>query len=272
MEELKEQLLIKEKLINTLRESLKLKDEQINTVKESILLKDEQIKTLESSLDIKDQKISTIEKSIEIKQQQMDIIEDSLIDKKVLQEKEKNIKELEKNIDLLNDELSKSDDEFEKLEAEIENIRKFTSKSIDDKILDFSYIDIKRDTIINKMKDILSNSVHNVMIITPSIIDLQELHLYEVRSSVSLKISTLINPGIDEHAQLLDEFDSLDNLSIRLYEGQDRFVIMRDGEELLFAVIGNKDNNFLVFHTRDSKHITLFNALVMETWLRSKKI
>ncbi|MBY9005877.1 MAG: hypothetical protein KGD63_03880 [Candidatus Lokiarchaeota archaeon] len=272
MEELKEQLLIKEKVILTLQDSLKLKDEQINTVKESLRLKDEQMRNLESSIDIKDQKVEIMQKSIEIKEKQMVAIENSLIDKSILQEKEKKIKELEKQLELLNDELSKSDDEFEKLETEIENIKNSSLESIDKKIMDFTYIDIARDDILNKMKDILGSSNHNVMIVAPSILDLQYLHLYDVRSSVSLKISTLINPGIDEHTQLLEEFESLDNISIRLYEGQDRFIILKDGEELLFAVIGEKTNNFLAFHTQDANHISLFNALVMETWLRSKKI
>ncbi len=270
MEELKKQLTIKEKLISTLQDSLKLKDEQIITVKESIRLKDEQIYTLESSLDIKDQKIDALQKTIEIKQQQIEVAQESIIDKNVLLEKDNKIQQLEKKINLLNDELSKVDDEFDKLDSEIEKMK--NSTSIDMKILDFSDIDIKKKDIISKMKDILASSAHNVMIIAPSIMDLQDLHLYEVRSSVSLKISCLINPGIEEHAQLLEEFESLDNLSIRLYEGQDRFVILKDGEELLFAVIGNKGKNYLVFHTRDSKHINLFQALVMETWLRSKKI
>ncbi len=272
MEELKKQLLIKEKLINTLQESLKIKDEQINTVKESLRLKDEQINNLESSLNLKDQKIDTMQKSLEIKEQQMTVIENSLIDKSILQEKEKKIKELEKNIDLLNEELNKSDDEFEKLEAEIEKIKNSSLKSLENKIIDFTYVNISSEDILSKMKEILTDSVHNVMIVTPTILDLQELQLYEIRSSVSLKISTLINPGIDEHAQLLEEFESLDNISIRLYEGQDRFLVLKDGEELLFGVQGDKINNFLVFHTKDAKHISLFNALVMETWLRSKKI
>jgi hypothetical protein len=87
-----------------------------------------------------------------------------------------------------------------------------------------------------------------------------------------MKISSLIDPSLQEDAELLEEFESLDNISIRLYEQKDRFVIDRDGEELLFAIIGENENNNLVIHTRDSKHQRLLRSLVMEGWLRSRKI
>ncbi|GAI87288.1 unnamed protein product, partial [marine sediment metagenome] len=58
----------------------------------------------------------------------------------------------------------------------------------------------------------------------------------------------------------------------RLYDQKDRFVIDRDGEELLFAIIGKNETNNLVIHTRDSKHQRLLRSLVMEGWLRSRKL
>ena len=122
------------------------------------------------------------------------------------------------------------------------------------------------------MRQILETAVHKVTIAVPNIEDLQDLYLYEVRSSVNLQVSCFIDPGIELHSDLLEEFESLDNISLRTNESEDRYLILKDGEELFFAVVGNKEDNHLVFHTRDSKHIQLFNALVMESWLRSRKI
>ena len=87
-----------------------------------------------------------------------------------------------------------------------------------------------------------------------------------------MQISCLIDPGIEVHSELLEEFESLDNISLRSYEGQDRYVIIQDGEEMLIAVVGNNDDNHMVFHSMDSKHINIMNSMIMETWLRSRKI
>ena len=122
------------------------------------------------------------------------------------------------------------------------------------------------------MGKILENGKHNVMITVHNIIDLQELHLYEVRSSVHLKISCSIDPSDEEQSSLLEEFLSLDNISIRNYTAEDRYSINCDGDVLLFAVKGNKPDNFLVIQTSDSNHIKLFNSFIMESWLRGRKI
>jgi hypothetical protein len=271
MEELKNQLKTKEKLVNTLKDSINLKDEQISTLKDSLDLKNEQLKTLESSLELKNEKVATLEKSIEVKEQQIDEIKKSTVDQEVVEEKDKVIEELEEKVKFLNEELEKSDEDFERLEAEIEKIKESTTAS-DAGIIDYTNAEISKEKIIEKMREVTGKALHNVMIAVPSIIDLQDLYLYEIRSSVIMKISCLINPGIEEHSELLEELESLDNISIRLYEGQDRYVVLRDGEELFFAVIGTDDQNYLTFHTRDPNHIKLFQSAVMETWLRSKKI
>ena len=86
-----------------------------------------------------------------------------------------------------------------------------------------------------------------------------------------MNIACGINPGINEHAELLDEFESLDNISLRNYERKDRYVLTRDDEELLLAVIGKSEDNNLVIHTKDPKHIRTLNALAMEGWIGSRK-
>ena len=179
---------------------------------------------------------------------------------------------LQKELEILNGELSNADKDLEQLELENEKLREASSKFLDSKIIDYTEMEITKTEILEKMREILQNAIHNVMIAVPSIVDLQELYLYEVRSSVSMKISCSINPGIVEHADLTEEFESLDNITLRNYSGEDRFTINRDSEELLFAVVGNNENNHLVIHTRDSSHITLYNSLVMDSWLRARKL
>ncbi|MHA1274771.1 MAG: hypothetical protein ACTSQP_16685 [Promethearchaeota archaeon] len=270
--ELKKQLETKDNLINTLQDAIKLKDDQINTIKESMSLKDEQIKTLEESLKIKEQKIQTLQKSLELKEEQL---KSSMANKEAegsTAEKDKIIEDLKKEVEILNEELAKADEDIESLEKEIEELRKSKIASAGDGIVDFTHANIPKEKIIERMREILQKALHNVMITAPTIEDLQDLYLYEARSSVNMKISCAINPGIDLHAELLEEFESLDNISLRAYEGEDRYLIVRDGEELLLAIKGSGENNHLVFTTKDPAHIKFLNAIAMESWLRGRKI
>lgn len=267
-----EQLRTKDDLINNLKNTLKLLEDQIKTLKDSYTLKDEQVKTLDSSLKIKDEKIQTLEKSAELKEKEISVLLDTRVDKNSLKDKENEISGLKGKLEILKGELTKADEDLETLENENEKLRNQLAVASGSKIIDWTSIDIPKSKILTKMKEILMNALHNVTIAVPNIKDLQALTLYEVRSSVNMKISCYIDPGLEEDAELLEEFESLDNISIRMYEGEDRYILDRDGEELLFAVIGNADQNHLVVHTKDSKHLKFFKSVVMEGWLRSRKI
>jgi hypothetical protein len=140
------------------------------------------------------------------------------------------------------------------------------------KIIDFTNIKITKSIILEKMREILEKAIANVTIVVPSIEDLQELYLYELRSSVSMKIACRINPEIEEHSELLDEFESLENIGLRNYGRVDRYVLTRDGEELFLAIIGSGDDNNLVIHTKDPKHIKLLNSISTEGWIQSRKV
>lgn len=265
MEELKDQ-------IKMLKDSIELKDDQINTIKDSVKLKDQQIQTLESSLNLKEEKIQTLQKTIELKEQQIEEGAGNSANPEQLEAKVEEINELKQQIDILNEELTKADEDLEKLELENEKLRESAQSGADTNIIDFTTIQISREEILEKMRDILSRALSKVTIVVPTITDLMELQLYDVRSSVNLKISCMINPGIEEHSALLEEFEVLDNISLRAYEEKDRYVIIRDGEELMMGIIGNKDTNHLTFQTKDAAHIKLLNSLVLEAWLRSRKI
>jgi hypothetical protein len=262
---LKKQLQSKDSLI-------KLKDEQVKTLENSIELKDEQIKTFEKTLQTKDEEAKTLEKTISLKNTQIEELSSSKVDLTEIKEKEVIITQLQQEIEILNEELSKADEDLETLELENEKLKKAQTSSSEDRIIDFTNIQITKSEILKKMREILDKAIANVTIIVPSIVDLQELYLYELRSSVSIKIACSISPEIQEHSELLEEFESLDNIALRNYERADRYILTRDGEELLLAVIGNSKDNNLVIHTRDRKHIKLFNSISTEGWIQSRKI
>jgi len=267
-----EQLKTKDDLISNLQSAMNLKEDQIKTLKDSMSLKSEQVETLDSSLKIKDEKIRTLEKSVELKVKEISVLFDTRVEKTHLEEKDKEIESLKEKLEILKGELTKADEDLETLVNENEKLRNQLAAASGSKIIDWTNIDIPKNKILAKMKDILMNALHNVTIAVPNIKELQSLTLYEVRSTVNMKISCYIDPALEEDAELLEEFESLDNISIRMYEAEDRYILDRDGEELLFAVIGNGDENHLVIHTKDSKHVKFFKSIVMEGWLRSRKI
>jgi chromosome segregation ATPase len=259
------------KLVDSKENLIRLKDEQVQTLENSLKWKDEQVKTLESSLKIKDEKAKTLEKTIELKEDEIRKLMAASVNRNTLNEKDEKISELKKELEILNDELAKADEDLESLELENEKLRKKDSSSTDN-IIEFTNVKINKTEILEKMREMLPNAMSNVTIVVPGIEDLQNLYLYEVRSSVAMNIACSINPSIDEHSELLQEFESLDNISIKNYEQKDRYGIVRDAEELLIAVIGTSELNHLVFHTKDPKHIRLLNSLITESWIRSRKI
>ena len=263
--ELKKQIKIKDNLLS-------LKDEQVKTLESSLNLKDEQIKTLENSIKIKDDKTKTLEKTIELKEEEIRKLNSSSINKNVLKECKEKIQKLEKEFDILNGELAKADEELVSLELENEKLRNAKAESIDVKIVDFTNANISKSEILEKMREILLNANASLLIVTPKIEDLRELYLYEVKASVSVRVACSINPGIEEHSELLEEYESLDNITLKSYNLVDKYALLRDGEELLYGVVGKAENNILVIHTKDPNHIKHLNALPLEVWVRSRKV
>ncbi|NVM16929.1 MAG: hypothetical protein HWN80_04385 [Candidatus Lokiarchaeota archaeon] len=262
----------KEELINNLTISLNLKDDQIKTMIDSMNLKEQQIDTLSKSLEIKNQKIKALETSFGLKEEELKDLSSSTVKKSLLEEKDEEIEDCQKKLTILTGELEKADEDLEALEAENEKLRSNLASESDVKIIDSTFREIPKSDILKKIREILGSAVHNVTISVLDINDLQDLHLYEVRSSVNMKIMCKIDPSLEEDAELLEELESLDNITIRLYEDRDRFLIDRDGEELLFSIVGEEENNNLVLYTKDVKHQRLLRSLVMEGWLRARKL
>jgi chromosome segregation ATPase len=262
----------KEDLINNLTTSLNLKDDQIKTMIDSMNLKEQQIDTLNKSLEIKNQKIKALETSYSFKEEELKELTSSTVKKNLLEEKDEEIEDCQKKVTLLTGELEKADEDLEALEVENEKLRNNLASEPEAKIIDSTFREIPKTDILKKIREILGNAVHNVTIAVLDINDLQDLHLYEVRSSVNMKIMCNIDPSREDDAELLEELESLDNITIRLYEDRDRFLIDRDGEELLFSIVGEGENNNLVLYTNDVKHQRLLRSLVMEGWLRARKL
>ncbi|MHA1723499.1 MAG: hypothetical protein ACTSYC_01345 [Promethearchaeota archaeon] len=274
MEDLNNQIELKDKMIKTLQDSIKLKEDQITTLIDSLSLKDKQLESLQDSLKAKDEKIKALEETLEIKENEIKKQSSaSIIDETVLNEKNELIEELNKKIEILNQELENSDEEIEKLKLENQMLKeKKESAPSPTQIIDYTHHELSRDDILSYMKKILDQALHKVILTTPTINDLEELYLYEIKSSVSMSISCFVDQSNPEDMELIEEFEHLDNINIRHFEEKDRYMILKDGEELLLGIIGEENSNILIFHTLDPKHVKTLNSLAIDSWVRSKKI
>ncbi|MHA1805699.1 MAG: hypothetical protein ACTSU4_14380 [Promethearchaeota archaeon] len=275
MEDLKIQIELKDKMIKTLQDSIKLKEDQIATLMDSLSLKDKQLESLQASLEKKDEKIKALEETLEIKKEELKKLSSAtIIDDAVLNEKDELIEELNNKIEILNQELEKSDEEIEKLKLANQLLKenKKESASSTSQIINYTHYELSRDDILSYMKKILDQALHKVIITTPTITDLQELYLYEIKSSVSMSISCFIDQSNPDDMELLEEFEHFDNINIRHFEEKDRYMMLKDGEELLLGIIGENNSNILIFHTLDPKHVKTLNSLAIDSWVRSKKI
>jgi len=135
---------------------------------------------------------------------------------------------------------------------------------------DFNRLGFSKAELLKYMRLMLERAQNNVVIIVPKITDLRDLEVYNVRANVNRRIACLVEVENEDHLEILEELKVFAN--VRSYEGEDRYVFLRDGEELLFAALGVNNDITLSFHTNDAAHIKLFNSLAMDAWLRSREI
>ena len=119
----------------------------------------------------------------------------------------------------------------------------------------------------------LKKARHNVNITTPKISDLADLEVYDIKSTVNVNASCSVDQTIDEEQELLQEFEAFDNITLRHFGEQNRWICLLDGVELFIAAVDtNDEDNNLVLYCNKSSQVKLFNSLAMESWSIAKKI
>ena len=168
---------------------------------------------------------------------------------------------MEEELELLAQDLDAADEEVEKLNQKLHNF--------EEKAKEGFYLSKK--SVLNEIKSILMKGLHSVIITTPTIENLRDLDLYDIKPSVNIKVATWLDPQNPEHQEILNEL-TFDNIMIKIDDFKDRYCILKDGAELFFGVVGNNEDEILTLRTKDSKHIKLLSSLVMESWLRARKL
>ncbi|MHA1648004.1 MAG: hypothetical protein ACTSVL_10560 [Promethearchaeota archaeon] len=171
------------------------------------------------------------------------------------------IKSLEEELNLLTEDLDAADEEVESLNQKLHNFEQ--------KALEGFYL--PKASVLKVIKSILMQGLHTIILTTPNIEDIKDLELFEVKPSVNIKVATWIDPSNPDHQEILREL-TFDNIMIRIDDFKDRYCILKDGAELFLGIEGKKEDEILTLRTKDSKHIKFLSALVMESWLRARKL
>ena len=200
-----------------------------------------------------------------------------------VQDLEEKVKDLEREARLFSKDISAADDEIEQLHSQITILKRNcggsnsaqsnTGKKTDDVLAGKnSRISQSKEEVISQIKEILMQAKHNVMLTTPGILDLIQLELFEVRSSVNVKVSCEVDKSDPEQLELLDELSIFTNITIKQFNDKDRFSIMADGGIFLFAGVSSEIGTYLSIQSSDEKHVTLFNPLITHSWISAQKI
>ncbi|MHA2049831.1 MAG: hypothetical protein ACW986_09475 [Promethearchaeota archaeon] len=175
-------------------------------------------------------------------------------------------------------------DFLEKLQAKLDNFHKISISSEDvsvetsDEInlesekINVVKTNITRSEILKEIKEVLENAQSRVLLTVPSVVDLEDLQVYSLKSSTHVDIACYVDFSLKEHREIVNELEHLGNIYIRNYVGKDRWSILRDGEELICVAEGEQKNNYLFFHTSDRAHIRIFTGFPREPWFKGRKI
>jgi predicted nucleic acid-binding Zn-ribbon protein len=253
--------------LNLQSENLKT---QIETLKSTVEMKDEQ-------LQMKEDQMASYSKMLEDKNAEIDQIKQASesVQSEALEEKEGTIAELNEKVLALQDQNQSLENEMKLLKDDIEAADKEVEElhqQMEPSQSAQKCIFLTREEVLQQFKEGLKLGLHNVSICVPSIDDLSDLDLYDVKTSVNIKIACDIDRNNTHHMELLQEYQALENVSLRVYDGKDRWTLMKDNESLFMAVIGDKPEKYLSFAINDERQIKFFSSISNESWLRGRKI
>ncbi|MHC1592383.1 MAG: coiled-coil domain-containing protein [Candidatus Helarchaeales archaeon] len=301
---IKEELKRYESIKDKLEQEIKQKDEKIITLEAELKSANENIeKTLkekEAELEKVNAELSSLKENVEneIKQsydelidRQTKIIKNKKEEIEKLDEKIKDISELSASLERENARLK---EELEKLKDKIENqqstilekndqildlkdeVRKLneTIASLQDKLestkeKSFKYIQ-GREQLIEIMNEALSKARMRILIITPTIKDLESLNFSLLSDRVSVRVATFVDKN-EEDQELLRSFMGRKNFSVRNFPRQDRWGLEFDREGLVIATHAENVGP-IGFYLSEYKQIELYLTLLSEAWVQGRPI
>lgn len=177
-----------------------------------------------------------------------------------LEQKLESINEKNNQIEELKKEQKNLQDEFENLKTEYQDLKQQKTGLIQG-----------RENIINIMNNLLDNAKMRVLIVAPTIEDINQIELQRMDKKINIRVATFIDLKNEKHKEVLDTFEGFPNISFRNFEKQDRWGLEHDREEIILAAHSSSALPMGML-SNDPKHIEFFLALLSEAWISGKTL
>jgi len=123
----------------------------------------------------------------------------------------------------------------------------------------------------------ISKTKMRLLIVAPTIVDINVPLLQSLPKHVNIRIATYINPQIPEHVGILQMLDDMQNVAYRNREAQDLWGINRDYEEVILCILskttlGQKEEIEIGgIGSIVQQHIKIFVPVLEEAWVGAQK-
>lgn len=127
------------------------------------------------------------------------------------------------------------------------------------------------------INDEISKAKMRVLIVAPTITDINIDAIKARPSRINFRIATYINPAVPEHEVILQEMDKMDNVDYRNRTLQNLWGINRDYEEVILCVLsrtefrGEMVTEIAGIGSIIEEHIKIFVPILEDAWVGARK-
>jgi sugar-specific transcriptional regulator TrmB len=127
------------------------------------------------------------------------------------------------------------------------------------------------EAVISSINDALQEAKMRVLIVAPTLDDVDIRHVLEAKSTINIRIACAIDLSSDKHLAILSVLDEHPNVTYRHYKGEVTLWGMnRDSEKCVVCVV-SKNKEVAGIGTILQEDIRIFTPILEEAWMNSKK-
>ncbi|MHA1891017.1 MAG: hypothetical protein ACTSYS_08510 [Promethearchaeota archaeon] len=128
-----------------------------------------------------------------------------------------------------------------------------------------------RENILRTISDLIKEAFHSILIVVPTIMDLKELDLESIKSTVQVRIATNIDRTKQEHLDYFSELSKKGNFQFRLFDKEDRYGLNLERGRVLMGF--NSKEKPVAMVTADPDGIDLLlNKIIIESWTLGRRL
>nr|MDO8114681.1 hypothetical protein [Candidatus Sigynarchaeota archaeon] len=127
------------------------------------------------------------------------------------------------------------------------------------------------EAVISAINESLPEAKMRVLIIAPTLDDIDIRPILDAKSSINIRIACAIDVSNEKHLAIMSVFDEHPNISYRHYQGAVTiWGVNRDSEKCVVCVV-SKSKEVAGIGTVLQEDIKIFNPILEECWMNSKK-